>query len=206
MTTTTALGKTVYLLTADKVTIDDVGTYFVIAHGVQQKSLITVSGFELYFPWGINNFGWYESDTGFPLADIYRNYRLGRSQGLPASTRFAADTQPTPSSLAEGLTTPLLAKQINRVPEIALDPQDLNLEFCERMLTTYYTASPYAEAIGILCLSGKSTLGEVMTFFSLALKKSDNVSDVLVISLCCSVKRGEEASAMARAAGYVQIS
>lgn len=187
----------------DDVDLKNVSLFFLIAHGTMTEKR-TYTNLELYFPWGLTNFGWYTSGEGFPLYEIYRNYRMGYSQGITKSTLIVNYSVPSLSSLGNNLSQPLLSQTPSCVPEITLTPKDLDIKLCEKMLKEYYKKSDITEDPGILCIDKDTTLSIVLASLSLKLKEIKSFTDPVIICLCCSVKKGDEQSAMYRSEGYVQ--
>ncbi len=211
-----AIGSDAVALVKDDVVFDEVSIFFIIAHGIKVDGKF-VSNFSIHFPWGFDNFGWYDKETGFPLQEIYRNFRQGRRQGLTQNVSLKSELAPTQSpldislsgflptetSVRDSLNEPLLTRTTCEVPNINLTPRDLTPEFCEKMLLKYYLDGG-SEDVGIVCLKKDAKLDDVLRLLGAALKM-DKYSDVLAICLCCSVVSGDEGNAHNRAAGYVQV-
>lgn len=215
------LDNEVYLIHNDNLETDKISTFFVIAHGEQAKDTF-LSDFQLYFPWGINEFGWYNRTEGFDIYNIYRNYRTGTVEGLTTPSQFSVTTTSNPGALSDTLSSPFQSRSQSTIPNIDLTANDLNVDFCEKMLTKYNTntaSDMYPNDIGILCVKKTSTLKKVLSALKIKLSgekqdllskakrffsssKSKNNSDVLVICLCCSVVAGGDGDAMNRAEGY----
>jgi len=211
-----AIGSHAVALVKDDVVFEDVSIFFIIAHGIKVEGKF-ISNFSIYFPWGVDNFGWYDTDNGFPLQEIYRNLRQGRPQGLTPNLSLKSELAPTQSpldillsgilptktSVRASWEEPLLTRTICEVPNINLTPKDLTPIFCEKMLLKYYLDGG-TEDVGIVCLKKDEKLDDVLRLLGVALKM-DKYSDVLAICLCCSVASGDEGNAHNRADGYVQV-
>ncbi|MDU9394063.1 hypothetical protein ACIP1T_21115 [Pseudomonas japonica] len=197
-----SIGGKVVVLIKDTLDLADISTFFIIGHGTKVAGKFVVN-MEVNFPWGIDNYGWYEWDTGFPLKSIYTHYRQGIPIGLTQSTHYEIKRKPRHGAMADSLTTPLLSKSVNEIPNIDLTVDDLTVDFCEEMLNTFYTEGGAEDDVGVVCLQGAAKLADVFRYLSLAMKGS--YADLLVFCLCCSVKKGEEHEADNRAAGYVKL-
>jgi len=193
------IGGNVVVLIKDELDLDDVSTFFIVGHGTKVSETFTV-GMEVWFPWGIDNYGWYQRQSGFDLLDIYTHYRQRRPMEL-TSTLYPAKTVRSPGALADCLTTPLLTRRVNEVPNIDLTPEDLDIDFCEQMLATY-AIDGGKENIGILCLTGAEKLSSIFQYLTGVTRNNDG--NLLAICVCCSVKKGQEHAADNRAAGYVE--
>ncbi len=205
------LGRGIRLLRRASVPASEISQFFVIAHGVQAgKSTVAPPDFEIYFPWGMGNFGWYESDVGFDLQSILENKRRGVKEGQTQPTRIC--TTPIPNHESHSPGAPLLLRPQVNYRDIQLAPDDLNPEFCKKMLKTYYLAPPRGH-VGILCIEPASVLAKNLGFgqSSILLSVVLNVlrqkirGEADVICLCCSHREGQERDAELRSVGYVAL-
>ncbi|MFC3943299.1 hypothetical protein CCU68_25360 [Pseudomonas gingeri NCPPB 3146 = LMG 5327] len=197
-----SIDKNVMALIMDGVDFDTVSIFYIVGHGTKIDKRF-IADMSVYFPWGIDNYGWYESDTGFPLLEIYNCYRRRGQMGRTPSTSYDIQKVATPSKGASN-ETPLLSTRKSVIPDISLTPKDLNVAFCERMLAKYYLDGGGLDDVGIVCLTGDKKLSEVLSSLNKA-PHGGQYSDLLVICLCCSVARGDEHNADSRAQGYSQL-
>lgn len=206
----TELGNNVLLIHRLDIGVEDLNTFFLVAHGVQQ---INQFGLDrrttLYFPWGVGQFGLYETGVGFPLHEIMMNERFGRKQGFTNPDRLVSKEI---TGTHTGITSPLLHFDDVASPDIALEAKDLDEEMCEQMLSKFYSDTRHYRFpvhVGVICLDSNSSGSTVTKKLSEVLAQIypnlSRCANIMVYCLCCSVKEGDDHRATVEAEGYVAL-